>query len=375
MSIVDPDKAYVVLLSNSDVVPADHRTWKHPPYSGTLDGEQIWGSGAIDMKGLLTVFFTAFLTSDKKIPVHFLCTADQEQGGKEGAKFIADTLLPELKARILLGEGGFGIADLIDVSNPIFLVDTAEKGSLWLQLSVEIETTSHSSTPPREYPLSILLEAVRKATEYESDLVVLPVTDKFLQALSEKSQKISRIIKRALRLPLIGKKIRLPLQDNAYLHAMFRNTVAVSQISGSSAKNVLAKKADAILDCRLLPGIAADNFINDLKSTINDERVKIDIIRQSLANETTFDDENFDKIRLAIEEEFNDVKVTPFLFPASTDLKHFRAHNIPCFGIFPAVFSQAELNRIHGANERISIDQLKLAYSIVINFVGRFRTD
>lgn len=371
----DLNNSYVVLLSNSDIVSADRRDWKHPPYSGTQEKGQIWGRGAIDMKGLLTVFFTAFLTSDKKIPVRFLCTADQEQGGKEGAKFIADTLLSEIKPSILLGEGGFGVADLIEASSPMFLVDTAEKASLWLQLSVEVETTSHSSAPPREYPLRIILNAVSKATEYESELLTLPVTERFLQSMSYKSQKLSRIIKRALKLPLIGKHIHLPLQDNAYLHAMFRNTVAVSQISGSSAKNVLAKKAGAILDCRLLPGVDIDEFIVDLKNTINDERVKIEIIRQSPSNETAFSNESFDRIRRAIEDVFNDAEVTPFLFPASTDLKYFRAHNIPCFGIFPALFSQSELNRIHGADERIAIKQLVDAYNVVSRFLEYSRNN
>ena len=368
----DQTSSYVVLLSNSDTVSADRREWKYPPYSGTQDNGKIWGRGTVDMKGLLTVFFTAFLTSDKKIPLHFLCTADQEQGGNEGAKFITENLLPELNAGILLGEGGFGVADLLDISSPIFLVDTAEKGSLWLRLSVEVETTSHSAAPPREYPLSIILNAVRKATEIESELLMLPVSERFLQSVSDESQKLGRIIERALKQPLNSKHVHLPFQDNAFFHAMFRNTVAVSQICGSSTKNVLAKKAEAILDCRLLPGIDVDNFIADLKRIINDDRVKIELIRQSPANETVFSDENFQIIRRAIEDVFDDAEVTPFLFPASTDLKYFRAHNIPCFGIFPALFSQSELNRIHGADEHIAIKQLADAYRVVSKFIEYF---
>ncbi len=366
----DSENSYVVLLSNSDTVPADHDTWKHPPYSGTLEDRAIWGVGSIDMKGLLTVFFTAFLTNDNETPLHFLCTADQEQGGNEGAKFIADSFLAELNARVLLGEGGFGVADLLDVSNPMFLVDTAEKACLWLELSVELETISHSSAPSREYPLSILVDAVHEATELSSEVVTLPVTERFLHLVSEKSETVSRIIHRALKLPLIGKRIRLPFQDNAYLHAMFRNTVAVSKISAGSAKNVLAKKATAVLDCRLVPGVDIETFVSDLRRTIDDERVNIDIIHHSPANETTFDNQHFDDIRRAIQQEIKNAVVSPVLFPASTDLKYFRAHNIPCFGIFPAIFTQAQLKHIHGANEQIALDQLTMAYRVVKNFLG-----
>ena len=34
-----------------DVVPADRTQWKLDPFSATIQGDDLWGRGAMDMKG------------------------------------------------------------------------------------------------------------------------------------------------------------------------------------------------------------------------------------------------------------------------------------------------------------------------------------
>ncbi|MGH7905153.1 MAG: M20/M25/M40 family metallo-hydrolase, partial [Candidatus Binataceae bacterium] len=42
--------APLMLASHTDVVPAEHGRWTHPPFSADLAEGCIWGRGAIDMK-------------------------------------------------------------------------------------------------------------------------------------------------------------------------------------------------------------------------------------------------------------------------------------------------------------------------------------
>lgn len=371
-SALDKKRCFVVLLGNSDVVPTDPMGWEHPPFSGALNEDFIWGRGTIDMKGLLTAQLTAFLTSDKDAPVHFLCLADEERGGKEGAGFIADTMLEELNAKVLIGEGGFGITDLLGSEVPVFMVDTAEKASLWLRLTVKMKTSAHSAAPPEEYPLHLVMRAVDRATRLESDLILLPVTEKFLASISQRSGLISRIVNQALQMPIIGNQLRRPLDDIPFVRSMFRNTVAVTQVLGAEVENVLAQQAQAILDCRLLPGISVDAFINHLNRAIHDDRVSLEVSHYSPHNETSFNDDNFRKLRQSIEEECPGAIVAPILFPAHTSLGFFREKGLPCFGIFPALFKQDAMNLLHGVDERVSRQQLLLAYRVVRNFINRY---
>ena len=363
---------HVVLLSNSDVVATGPDGWLHPPFSGAFADDFVWGRGTIDMKGLIAVYLAAFLTADDSTPVQFLCVADDEHGGHEGAGFIAADAMHRLRPKVILGEGGFGMSNLLGATTPIFLVDTAEKGSLWLKLSVDMKTSSHSAVPPEEYPLEVLTRAINRAAKMENEFILLPVTEAFLGSLSEHSPLVSRLTSRAVKVPFIRGSVTSPLEKYPYIRAMFRNTLAATRITSGQADNVLAGHVEAILDCRLLPGMSGLGFVAKLERLVDDERVQIRVLHHANANESDFNDPHFKELTSAITEVCPGALVTPFLLPAHTSLGHFRELGIPCFGIFPGLFKQESLNLIHGDNERVSIEQLDLAYEIILKFINRY---
>ncbi len=45
------DGPSLALLSHTDVVLADGREWEHDPFGGELVDGEVWGRGALDMKG------------------------------------------------------------------------------------------------------------------------------------------------------------------------------------------------------------------------------------------------------------------------------------------------------------------------------------
>ncbi|HIA51937.1 MAG TPA: M20/M25/M40 family metallo-hydrolase, partial [Candidatus Melainabacteria bacterium] len=78
-------KKAVVLLNHIDVVPAVAADWKHPPFCGEIIDNEIWGRGALDMKGFGIIELEAMLmlkrqgvTLDRDII--FLGTPDEEVG-------------------------------------------------------------------------------------------------------------------------------------------------------------------------------------------------------------------------------------------------------------------------------------------------------
>ena len=369
---LNKQRSHVVLMSNSDVVPTDPEGWTYPPFSAQLVNNEVWGRGTLDMKGLMSVFLANFLLTPEKLPLHFLCLAGEERGGTVGARFITQTKLEELQAKVVLGSGGFGIHNLMGLDKPVFMVNTAEKGSVWIKLEVSMETSSHSASPPEEYALEVLLRAILRATKLESDLVILPATQAFLTSVAQQGGLVNRLAKQALQVPIIGNQLRKPIDSVPFLRAMFRNTVAVTQIGRAEAENILNRTAYAILDCRLLPKTSVDALIAKLTKCINDNRVKIIVTHQSSPNETPFNDDNFRKLRLAIEEECADAIVTPALMPRHSGFGFFRDQDIPCLGIFPGLFDQDALNLLHGIDERVELQQLSLAYRVVNNFLQRY---
>src|SRR5256886_17429540 len=51
----------VILLAHLDVVPADPRGWRFPPFSGALEHGYVYGRGALDAKGVAVGALTALV--------------------------------------------------------------------------------------------------------------------------------------------------------------------------------------------------------------------------------------------------------------------------------------------------------------------------
>ncbi|HEX7155221.1 MAG TPA: M20/M25/M40 family metallo-hydrolase [Thermoanaerobaculia bacterium] len=106
------DGAGLMLLHHIDVVPAGPVEWKHPPYAAEIYQNQLYGRGALDMKGIGLCQLLAFIEVAKsgRTPEHdlvFLATADEEQGSALGMQWLLANR-PDLFAgvRYVLNEGG-----------------------------------------------------------------------------------------------------------------------------------------------------------------------------------------------------------------------------------------------------------------------------
>ena len=87
-------KKALVLMHHMDVVPADMKLWKEPPFGGLVKGGEIWGRGSLDNKGggvmeLMTLLALKRQGIALKGDVIFLGTADEEAGGMLGASYLA----------------------------------------------------------------------------------------------------------------------------------------------------------------------------------------------------------------------------------------------------------------------------------------------
>jgi acetylornithine deacetylase/succinyl-diaminopimelate desuccinylase-like protein len=102
----------LLLMSHTDVVPVEDETlWEHPPFSGTLDRERVYGRGADDDKGDVVAYCMALVLLRRAgIPLNgeaiYLAAADEESGGRWGAGWIADRMPEAIRADFAVNEGG-----------------------------------------------------------------------------------------------------------------------------------------------------------------------------------------------------------------------------------------------------------------------------
>ncbi|WP_035715521.1 succinyl-diaminopimelate desuccinylase [Azorhizobium doebereinerae] len=78
-----------------DVVPTgEAEAWRHPPFSGEVDGGLLYGRGAVDMKGAVGAFLAAALRHGKPArgSLSFLITGDEEGPALDGTVKVVEWL-------------------------------------------------------------------------------------------------------------------------------------------------------------------------------------------------------------------------------------------------------------------------------------------
>ena len=89
----------LVFAGHTDVVPpGDEKAWHHPPFSGAIDNGELYGRGAVDMKGGIACAVAAVLDhlaangGKPKGSISFLITGDEESVAVNGTpKLLAWT--------------------------------------------------------------------------------------------------------------------------------------------------------------------------------------------------------------------------------------------------------------------------------------------
>src|SRR5215216_4283042 len=100
----------LLLLSHTDVVLADASEWNADPFGGELRNGEVWGRGALDMKGQVAASAVAMasLARDGFEPsgdLIFAATADEEVGAGFGAQWLCEAHPDAVRCDFCINEG------------------------------------------------------------------------------------------------------------------------------------------------------------------------------------------------------------------------------------------------------------------------------
>lgn len=369
----DGSRRPLILLSHTDVVMAEPQRWIVPPFSGELRDGFIYGRGAIDMKGTATVHATLMrllkrLNVSLKRDLILLAVADEEAGGT-GASAIIEKY-PELirGAEFLLNEGD--VVYVKDGKVQQYGVDVMEKAALWLKIIAK-GPAGHGSIPLANSSVDRLLDALERLRRWETPIQVSPAVAESYRLRAQ--QQTDPVLKnaysnlhRAFKNPALRKKL---LSDST-LNAEVRNTFTITGLQGSDKVNVIPGMAWAQIDARLLPGETPDAFIETLRRVLNDPALEIEVLESSTPTGSSADTALMQAIRKVAARRDPGVPVIPTMLTSSTDSAKFRSAGITAYGFEPFKLDDGELNRSHGDDERVSVENLGFAlqflYEVII---------
>jgi carboxypeptidase PM20D1 len=358
-----PELAPLLLLAHLDVVPVDPRTeaeWSFPPFSGEIAGGYVWGRGALDDKGSAMAILEALElmlgrgTSPRR-GVVVAIGLDEEIGGALGARVQAQRFAQEGLEPFMILDEGYGVLEgVVDlVASPIAGVGVAEKGLLTLELGVSA-TGGHASMPADQTSIGILSAALAALEREQLPARLDGAVGLFFDELAREMPFRERLLfaNRWITEPLL---LRALLEETTTA-ALVRTTTAVTTTSAGIADNVLPERARATVNFRVHTRDGVKAVIDHAREVIDDERVELSVIGESFEPSaiSPAGGEPWELLERTIKECYPGVVVVPSLVVGATDARHYSGLSPNVYRFNGIRLGPEDLERIHGADERIS---------------------
>ncbi len=368
----------IILLNHMDVVPAQKQEWSVDPFGGEIKDGFIYGRGALDMKsqGIMELMTLLEMKAAGRTPnrdIIFLATADEEAGGRQGIQYLMENHAKDFSAEFVINEGGFGISGFIP-DRPVFMIATAEKGLCWLRVKATGQT-GHGSVPHGRNALEKLNAAIYQLLSEKSPVTLTPIIQTYFNNIGTAWSFLEPFIKDQKCETLETILNQTGLIQMPQISAMLRNTISLTRMQSGDKVNVIPASAEATFDIRLLPGQSPDEFLDQIRNKMNDENLQLDVITQNEASTSPPDTPYFQLIEESIKQQYPNALVTPSLLFATSDSRILRRHGITTYGFCPAIIDLPEIQRIHGIDERISIESLINGTSLFKKTVKRICMD
>jgi acetylornithine deacetylase/succinyl-diaminopimelate desuccinylase-like protein len=366
----------LVLAHHMDVVPAVAADWDISPFGGELRDGCIWGRGTLDMKGFGVLTIVCALALKRAgisltRPLRLLATADEEVGGLDGAKWLAENHFDEVSGEFLLTEGSFARAG---PRATYYAVQAAEKGVSTIKLTARGQP-GHASSPRDDNAVIRIARALARFGSYRSPPAALNLARRFLAAFPPGVLGLgpTRGVQDLSDLEM--EELLHKLSGGSRVQNMLRNTYVPTMVNAGLGQNVIPPVCEAFVDCRSVPGVTGDDILSEIAAVIDDPEVTLELVKSSVGTESATDSELMDAIRESVQAERPGAIVVPYLTSGGTDCKHFRPRGVVCYGHIPFELDDKELEGIHGINERVSVENLERGLRVLMGVVLKMCVD
>jgi acetylornithine deacetylase/succinyl-diaminopimelate desuccinylase-like protein len=352
------DGPRLLLLSHTDTVVADPVEWQLDPWSGELRDGEVWGRGALDMKGQVAASAVAIASLAREGfepagDLIFAATADEEVGEGFGLSWLCTEHPDAVRAEYCVNEGA---GDRIDFGGGrvFYLCSAAEKMSSPFLLRVR-GRSGHASMPGiSDNALVKAARLIERLAEYRPEPRLEPEVAGFMRLLvgrdvvAEEALEVAREVN-----PLAGDLVE----------PLLGLTLSPTMISASQRRNVVPAVCEVVCDCRLLPGQPQDEAEEAVRGVLGDGDYDLEWIEAEGGTRSPLDTPLWEAIESFVADEEPEAKLAPDCLAGFTDSHWLReAFGTVAYGFFPMRTMDPEVaaRLVHSADERIAVDDLEL---------------
>jgi acetylornithine deacetylase/succinyl-diaminopimelate desuccinylase-like protein len=356
------DGPTVMLTGHTDTVIADPAEWSRDPWSGDLVDGEIWGRGALDMKGHVaaaTVAFASLAREQVELPgdVVLVIVADEEVGVDHGMAWVTAHHPEPLQADFAVNEGG-GERCVLG-GRPYYLCTVAEK--MTAPFIVRLRGKSgHASDPYAADNALLKLPPVLEALgRLEPPRTLIPEVKAFLEVVLGEVPPLDLALERARALSPLAADLIAPLLSA---------TLSPTMVHASRQLNVIPGVCELSVDCRMLPEMTTTEMEAIIRAGVPGDWELEWVEREVLGgSRSPLETPLWRSLQAWVDRVEPGALLAPIASSGFTDSHYLRTRLGTCaYGFFPlrAMDATYAWSLVHSADERIAVGDLELGVDL-----------
>ena len=262
----------ILLIGHLDVVEARRSDWSTDPFKFVEKNGYIYGRGTQDMKNGDAIMLATLIRLKKEgfrpsRDIILALTADEEGGSSNGIEWLLRHHRELVDAQFVLNHDSNSV--LSEHGKPVYFeMDGTEKVYADYQLTA-VNRGGHSSVPIPDNAIYELSAALMRLSKYEFPFELNSVTRGYYERMSsietgQRAADMRAILKNPPDTAASERLSRDPVD-----HSMMHTTCVATRLEGGHANNALPQRAQATVNCRILPGLTSQKFARNRRTPLN----------------------------------------------------------------------------------------------------------
>jgi acetylornithine deacetylase/succinyl-diaminopimelate desuccinylase-like protein len=377
----------VLIIGHLDVVEARREDWTTDPFEFVEKDGYYYGRGTQDMKVSDAIAVTDFirLRQAKYVPDRDLIlalTADEEGGRSNGVDWLLKNHRDLIDAEFVLNPDSGGVTT--ENGKPMAVeIEATEKLYADFQL-LATNPGGHSSLPKPDNAIYHVADALVTLQRSPFPVELNAVTREWLSHMEgvETPQNAADIRAVLATPPDLDAAERL--SHDARYNSTLRTTCVATLLSGGHAPNALPQRAEANVNCRILPGHSQEEIRLGLVKLFADPALSVryrndagDLSDHASDREAMapppLQPEVMRALRSVCAKLWPGAPVIPIMMTGASDSIYTMMAGIPSYGINGVAIDRDDV-RMHGRDERVGVASFYKALKFYRDFLVALTT-
>ncbi len=358
----------ILIIGHLDVVEARSEDWTTDPFQFVEKDGYFYGRGTQDMKVSDAILVTDFIRLKREgyqpdRDIILALTADEEGGKSNGVDWLLKNHRDLMDAAFALNPDAGGVTT---VKGKPLNVDVEANEKLYADFEVDATNPGgHSSLPVPDNAIYHVTDALSRLERAPFPVELNPITRTYFERRAAlESGQIASDMKAILRTPPDQEAIARLSRDPRF-NSLLRTTCIATRLNAGHANNALPQQAQAIVNCRILPGHSMEEVREDLVRVFADPKIVVKYVDNSYnVSDRAPDTKAFAPVLPPAEVMKPLERVTDAMWPSApvipemetgaSDSVYTIAAGIPSYGVSGVALDQDDV-RAHGKDERVRI--------------------